>query len=633
VALGLVVDDSIVVVENIERWLRRGLKPLDASIVATKQIGLAVLGFTATLVIAFLPLVFLPEGSGEFIRGLPMAVICSVIASMLVSLTITPFLSSRLLKEHVEGYEGNWFLRILQKLISGSYSRLLEWSLRRPVVTLIIVSVIFVGSLSLIPVLGFSLFPSSEKPQFFINVNPEQQSSLTATNNIVKGVEAILDTMNEVQYYATNVGKGNPQIYYNEIQQNEKNDFAQIFVQLNAEIKAEEKLLIIEKLRKRFASLPDARIEVRNFEQGPPVVAPIEVRLKGNNLDTLRMLAERVEEKLKRTPGTLYVESPITILKSDLRVKIDIPKARLYNLNSVDIDMNVRMAIAGLEAGSFTDPVTNDEVKILLTLPRGENATIEVFDKLYINNQTGQSIPLRQVATPVLETSFLSINHFDKVRTVGITAYVQKDAPKSDVIGQVVKDMKTFSLPKGYTYQMGGEVESASRSFAGFGTIILLTVFLFTAVLILEFDTFKSTLIVLSVIPLGMVGALLALWMSGDTLSFVAVIGIIALAGIEVKNSILLVDFTNQLREQGYTLHDAIREAGEQRFLPIILTSLTAIGGLTPIVLSGNPLISPLAVVIIGGLVSSTILSRIVTPVVYMLIPPHVEVKSQEQLY
>jgi multidrug efflux pump subunit AcrB len=162
-------------------------------------------------------------------------------------------------------------------------------------------------------------------------------------------------------------------------------------------------------------------------------------------------------------------------------------------------------------------------------------------------------------------------------------------------------------------------------AFGGFGTIIMITVFMFIAVLILEFKTFKSTLIVLSVIPLGIVGAVLALLITGNTLSFVATIGIVALAGIEVKNTILLVDFTNQLRREGMGLNEAIEKAGEIRFLPIILTTLTAIGGLMPIAWSSNPLISPLAIVMIGGLISSTLLSRIVTPVVYKLIPPKIE--------
>jgi multidrug efflux pump subunit AcrB len=188
--------------------------------------------------------------------------------------------------------------------------------------------------------------------------------------------------------------------------------------------------------------------------------------------------------------------------------------------------------------------------------------------------------------------------------------------------------MDKMKLPAGYKYGMGGEVESRNDSFSGFGAIIIVTIFLFIAVLILEFKTFKSTLIVLSVIPLGIVGAAMALWLTGNSLSFVAIIGLIALAGIEVKNTILLVDFTNQLRVQGKDLNTAIREAGEIRFLPIVLTSLTAIGGLMPIAVSTNPLIAPLAIVLIGGLISSTLLSRIVTPVVYKLLPPKVEIQE-----
>jgi multidrug efflux pump subunit AcrB len=192
------------------------------------------------------------------------------------------------------------------------------------------------------------------------------------------------------------------------------------------------------------------------------------------------------------------------------------------------------------------------------------------------------------------------------------------------VINTVIKKMDKLDLPAGYSYEMGGEVESRKDSFGGFTSIIIITVFLFIAALVLLFGTFKSTLIVLSVIPLGVVGAAMALWLTGNPLSFISIVGLIALAGIEVKNTILLVDFTNQLRSQGKDLDTSIREAGELRFLPVVLTSLTAIGGLMPIALSSNPLISPLAIVLIGGLISSTLLSRIVTPIIYKLIPPNV---------
>jgi multidrug efflux pump subunit AcrB len=623
VALGLLVDDSIVVVENIERWLRDGHSRLEATLKATQQIGLAVVGCTATLIIAFLPLVFMPEANGDFIRSLPMAVITSVIASMLVSLTIVPFLSSRLLKEHVGHPDGNIFMRGLKKIISGSYSRLLDRALQRPGLTIVATLLIFGGSLALFPVVGFSLFPASEKPQFMVDVIAPLQSNLEYTDKVSKEIERELRKIPEVEYVAANIGHGNPRVYYNIIPENERSDYAQLFVQLDEHTSPARKLAIIEDLRKRWTPYPGAKVEVKNFEQGPPVVAPVEVRLYGDNLDTLSSLARKVEEQLKKTEGAIYVTNPMRHRKTDIRVDINKEKAIQSGVPSLNIDRTVRLAVAGIEAGSFTDD-NGDDYTILVTRPREKTPGLDVFDNLYVNGYNGNAIPLRQIADLKFESSPLNINHFNKTRTVSVSANVKKGFLNDEVIRAVVKEMDAMKLPAGYYYNMGGEVESRQESFGGFATIIIVTIFLFVAVLILEFRTFKSTLIVLSVIPLGIVGAVIALWLTGNSLSFVATIGIIALAGIEVKNTILLVDFTNQLREQGRSLDDAIREAGEVRFLPIVLTSMTAIGGLFPIAISTNPLISPLAIVMIGGLISSTILSRVVTPVIYKLIPPSV---------
>lgn len=623
VALGLLVDDSIVVVENIERWMLEGHSRMEATLKATKQIGLAVVGCTVTLIIAFMPIVFMPEGAGDFIRGLPLAVIFSVIASMLVSLTIIPFLSSRLLKEHVGNPEGNIFMRGLKKLIHGSYARFLDKALNRPVITVSIAVVIFIAAIMLFKVVGFSLFPASEKPQFMVNITTPPQSSLAYTNQVATAIEKELKNESAIKFYSTNIGKGNPRIYYNEIQENERSDFAQIFVQLDPHTSTDEKLAFIERLRKKWTPYPGAKVEVKNFEQGPPVAAPVEVRLFGDDLDTLRTLAAKVETMLDKTDGTIYISNPVNILKSDIRVDINKPKAQLLGIPTVNIDRAVRMAIAGLNMGKYTDLNDND-YDIILTGAKQGRPTLDIFKNLFVNNAAGAAIPLSQVADLKLETSPLNINHQEKQRVVSVKAYVQKGFLADNVINTVIKKMDGMHLPAGYSYEMGGEVESRKDSFGGFLSIIIVTIFLFVAVLVLEFKTFKSTLIVLSVIPLGVVGAAIALWLTGNSLSFVAIIGLIALAGIEVKNTILLVDFTNQLRKQGKTLEEAIREAGEVRFLPIVLTSLTAIGGLIPIAISTNPLIAPLAIVLIGGLISSTLLSRIVTPVVYKLMPPKV---------
>ena len=607
VALGLLVDDSIVVIENIERWLREGNSRYDATIKAIRQIGMAVIGCTATLIIAFLPIVFMPEAAGDFIRGLPMAVITSVVASAIVSLTVIPFLASKILKKSRGHSEGNVFLRGLKSAIHKTYAPVLDRAIHRPKTTLFIALLIFVGALSLMPVIGFSLFPASEKPQFMVNIITPLQTNNDKTNEVTKKVERILGREPKIAYYTSNVGKGNPRIYYNILPENERTDYAQIFVQMDENTKPQEKLDLIDSLRAKFSHYPDSRVEVKNFEQGPPVIAPIEVRLLGDNLDSLRKAAAKVKGLLTTIAGNK-------------------DKAAALGISSIAIDRAVRLAVAGFNIGTFTD-VNDNDFNIQVTTPKGERANLDVFKNLFVNNSQGVAIPLNQVAKLKLESSNVTINHFNKTRSVSVSAFVQKGYLADNVINEVIKRMDATKLPGGCTYTMGGEVQSRNESFGNFGTIILVTVFLFIAVLILEFGTFKSTLIVLSVIPLGMVGAILALLFTGNSLSFVAIIGLIALAGIEVKNSILLVDFTNQLRAEGKPLDEAIVEAGELRFLPIILTSLTAIGGLIPIAISTNPLISPLAIVLIGGLISSTLLSRVVTPVFYKLLPPNVKMQ------
>jgi multidrug efflux pump subunit AcrB len=658
IALGILVDDSIVVVENIERWLRDGHSRRDAAIKATEQIGLAVIGCTATLVIAFLPLVFLPDDSGDFIRSLPMAVVVTVIASLLVSLTIVPFLSSRLLSAHHDP-RGNVILRALKWVIARSYARLLHLALDWPKTTMLVSALIFLGVLSLAGRAGFALFPASERPMFYLDVEMASGSNFNATKNTMLRVDSVLDrymvpglqvqqlgirngasdaepnlpalkypghgAQARITKYASNVGRGNPRVYYNVVSNAESAEYGQVFVQLQENTPPNAKLALIDTLREQFAHMPGAKINVKNFEQGPPVEAPIFIRIYGENLDTLRRLASEVETIIAGIEGTTYVDNPIAKVKTNLSIRINKEKAVTMGIPIVEIDRMVRLAVAGLNVGQFTADADGLEYNLNVSLPRTtERATLDVFKDLYINSLAGFSVPLNQVADIEFKPSPNFISHFNKDRFTGVSAYVKSGYFAAPINAELQRQLASKPLPTGYRIQVAGEVESASRSFGGMGTIILITVFGLLAVLILEFKTFKSTIIVLSVIPLGVIGAILILLATGYPFSFTVVVGLIALMGIEVKNSILLVDFTNQLRAEGRGLDEAIQEAGEIRFVPILLTSLTAIGGLIPIAIEGNPLYSPLSWVLIGGLISSTLLSRVVTPVLYKLLAPRV---------
>jgi multidrug efflux pump subunit AcrB len=284
----------------------------------------------------------------------------------------------------------------------------------------------------------------------------------------------------------------------------------------------------------------------------------------------------------------------------------------------------VRLAVAGLAAGSFREP-DGDEYDITLRLPIEGRPTLDLLRSVQVSSAAGDQVPLAQITRPEFTTAAPLIKRYNRERAVTVTAWPATGHATDELTRKVIAGLDAIAWPPGYRWIAAGEVEARSESFAGLGVAMLVAVFGILAVLVLEFGSFRSMLIVFGVVPLGITGALAGLFVTGYTLSFTSLIGMIALVGIEIKNSILLVDFTNQLRAKGIALDDAIAEAGEVRFLPILLTSLTAIGGLMPLAVQGSGLYSPLAIVIIGGLISSTLLARLVTPVMYKLLPPDVE--------
>ncbi len=631
IALGLLVDDSVVVVENIARFLREGHSPRQAAVEATRQITLSVLGCTATLVFAFLPLLALPGGAGQFIRSMPMAVVFTILASLAVSLTMVPFLASRFLR--AEGEHGNLAFRWLERAIRASYRPVLHRALARPALTLGIAATLFAGSLALTPVIGFSLFPKAGIPQFRVTAEAPEGASLAEADRAARAIEAALARHPEVRRVTANVGKGNPSVYYNVGQQNEKAGFAEVLAELSTR-DAGRTAAVLAALRAELSGYTGARIEVREFEQGPPLDAPVAIRVLADDPAALAAAAARVEALLASTEGTRYVRNPNRDRKSDLRVRIDRERAGLVGVPVPEVDRAVRLAVGGLVAGTWREAGGDEARDIRLTLgrepggapalPGGARPGPGVLDGVYLSG-AGGPVPLAQVASLALEPSPARIYHHDKIRSTTVTADVREGFNVDKVTKAVLARLDGERWPAGVRIVPAGEFESRQESFGGVGSAIIVAVLGVLAILVLEFRTFRSTLIVASVIPLGIVGGMVALLLSGYTLSFTATIGFVALMGIEVKNSILLVDFTNQLRQRGRPLDQAIEEAGEKRFVPILLTTLTAVGGLMPLALERSALYSPLALVILGGLVSSTLLTRVVTPVLYKLLPPEVE--------
>jgi multidrug efflux pump subunit AcrB len=616
IALGLLVDNAIVVTENSARFMRMGRSRIDATVAGTSQVGWAVVSATATTLFAFIPIILMRDVTGDFIRSMPVTVVYTLSASLLISLTLTPYLSTKFLKVD-QGSRERPVRRLLGGFIEGKYRRWMKFALDHPVRILLIAGLVFISSLALFPLVGVSFFPKAEKPYLFIKVNTPVGSNLDHTDHVVQYVESELAKYPEIRNVTVNVGHGNPRIYYNQWMRRQMSTHADILVEM--ETYDEKKMSwIVNELREAFASYPGVRIDVKELEQGPPVEAPVAIRIQGNNLDVLKQVSADVEGMIRSVEGTVNLNNPLASTKSDLKVRINRDKAAMLGISISEIDRTVRTAITGIPVSTYRDR-EGKEYDIVFRLPIEMIPSISDFDRIYISSMAGQLVPLKQVATLELIESPLFITHFDMDRNVTVTADVETGYSVAEVTQDIVSQLETYQWPKGYRYHLGGEQESREESFGGMGQAVVIALIAIFGVLVLQFRSYSQPFIVFSAIPLAIIGSILGLLLTGNSFSFTAFIGLTSLVGIVVNNSIILVDYTNQLRRQGIPLEDALKEAGETRFIPIVLTTMTTIGGLLPLTLSGGSLWGPMGWTIIGGLLTSTFLTLLIVPVLYKL--------------
>lgn len=615
IALGLLVDDSIIVVENIVTRLRKGESRELAAIEGTNQLIPAILTVTVCILLSFFPLVTLKGATGDFIRSLPLAVIYTMLGSLFVSMTLTPLLSKWLLKEQIGD---NIFYKAIMKFNEGPFMKALHYCMDRPKTTLSAALLLTVMGFGLLKVVGFSFFPSAEKPQFLIDVTLPAESNIAQVDKVCLWIEKKLKKQDEIASFTTNVGKGNPQVYYNLGQARQKANTAQ-FLCFTKTYDKDKMPLFLDSLRNMFSSYAGASIEIKEFMQGPPVGTPIEIRVFGDQLDTLKSLATKVEQVVKSTPGTIYTDNPLKQEKAEIKLEINHEKALGLGVSIAEISKAVRTAFAGASAGEITDE-NGKNFNIVLSLNNSLKDNFDVFNQIYVSSASGKLIPLLQVASYHLENAPSSLEHYDRNRSITITSYVKTGFLTSKVTRDVLDKMKKIRFPENTSYQAGGEAEKRNESFGGLAIALMISLFGIVAVLILVFKGVRGTLIVASAIPLGVLGAVVALFLGGYSFSFTAFIGIITLIGLEVKNTIIIIDFTNQLRGSGHSKEEAIIMATEERFTPIFLTTLTAVFALVPLVLERSDFFSPLALVLIGGLLSSLLLTRFVAPVLYKLL-------------
>lgn len=612
-ALGLLVDNGIVVIENINRFIRDGFSKREAAIKGASEVGLAIASSTVTTLLSFFPLTQLGEGPGLFLASLPLTVIFALIVSLILALSFSPILSnwvlsSKAFKPSVSDRAFDWFVEKI-------YEPILNFSLRRGLLIVIAAIGILVFSVSLFPKIGVSFFPTADKPILLIEVNTPRGSSINETDKAVNYVESVLDTMNYVANYTSNVGHGNPQIYYNRIPKSFVKRHGQIMVNFT-EWNPYKFYNTIAFLKNTFGDYPGAKITMEELKNGVPVEAQIEIRILGKDLGVIKSLAEEVESVLENHTEVINIVNPLRRNQTQLKVKLNKQKAGLLGVSELDFDQTIRASLNGLaiDRVSLDD---GEDYNVILRMPFDEQPDIEDLNKIYVANRMGRLIPLNHIADVEFEGGIPEFSHFNLNRNIMIRASLSDLDNTIPVTIELLEELDKIEWPVGYAYEAGGEYAEQQGTFGSLGIILILAQIGIFAVLVLQFRSILQPLIVFSAIPLAICGAFIALYLTGWSFSFFAFVGLISLIGIVVNNSIIMVDYMNQLVREGNTIIEAITIGAKRRFKPIVLTTITTILGLVPLTLEGTSLWSPLSWTIIGGMISSTILSLLIVPVLY----------------
>ncbi|MEQ8524732.1 efflux RND transporter permease subunit [Gracilimonas sp.] len=614
IALGLLVDNGIVVIENIVRFKKEGYSILESAIKGTSEVSYAIISSTVTTVLAFAPLAFLQSGPGEFLRSLPITVIITLIVSLILALCLTPIVANIFIQK-INDKNSSTVDKYLMVIINRVYEPILKFALSKSIYVVIGALILFGGSLALFPSIGVSFFPTADKPMLLINVDTPEGSNIYRTDHAVRFIESVLDSTDYVEKYISNSGHGNPQVYYNRIPEKYKPNHGQVLVNFKT-WDPKKFYSTLEQLREDFSEYVGGQISFRELKNGAPFNAPIEIRIRGQKLNTLKSLSQNVEKVIRDQEGTKDVDNPLAISKTDLKVEINKEKAALYNVSIGAIDRAVKAGISGLTIDQTT---LNDgeEYPIVVRLPVGQSPSIDDFDNITVTSKLNEAIPIKQLIRLKFEQSIPQLLHYDLTRTTAVTANVINPDKTTEVTESIIEELDRLNWPRGYDYYVAGEYESQQESFGDLGSLLIIALIGIFAVLVLQFKSFLQPLIIFSAIPLAVTGSFIALFITNWSFSFFAFVGFISLVGIVVNNSIILVDYANTLIQEIGDFDVGLIKACKTRFTPIVLTTATTIVGLIPLTLSNTSLWSPLGWTIIGGMVSSTLLTLVIVPILY----------------
>lgn len=637
IAIGMVVDNAIVVLENITQHIERGAMPKQAAMFGASEMGLAIAASTLTTIVVFLPLVFMGGIVGVMFKQLAVLTVTCMITSLFTALALTPMLSSVLLKPAPRGGKGkkhgklyNWSERMFQR-IERVYHDFLGWAVFHKGITLVSALVIFALVLLLGKAVGTDYIPDIDAGSVSIQFETEQGTSHTITEQVGNQIVQILqDHVPEIAEggIASITGQTDDGVL-TAVGFKEGKNIGTIFCHLKpVDERKRSSQQIANDIRPLIEAIPE--IEKVTVSGGSAMAtaltgnrAPIEFVVYGKDIDQMNQVAFEIERKAKECPEFTNVEALVSAGNREVHILVDKDKASQMALNPGIIGIQVRENLYGAKAGAYTEDGTDYDIRIQYA-PEYRNS-ISKLREMQVTNLLGQQISLIAVADIQEKEGPVQIERLTQQRYVKVTTNLNgislgDGAKKAE---QIIADLDT---PQGVTVSLGGQVEDQGDTFSSLTVIFVIGLLLVFMVMAAQFESLVDPFIILFAIPFTLVGVILAFLITGTTLSVVTFIGLIMLVGIVVNNGIVLVDYSNMLVRRGYSIRDAVMESGRSRLRPVLMTSMTTILGMLPMALSrgmGKELYAPLGITIIGGLLISMLVTLILVPTAYAAVHQH----------
>ncbi len=612
VALGMLVDNSIIVTDNIDIKLRQGLDNHKAAWQGAHELARPVVAGTMATVVAFLPMLLLSDEMGAYIRSLPLVVAASLIASLVIAMTLTPYMAKKLLRPHKKKKE------LGTGPLSRGYRSVIRFCLRFRWLVVLLTIAMLGGTAYIFTIVGLSFFPEAHRDQFTVDVWTKEGTSLEETLRVAKLADEMLRADKDVASTLMYVGTGGPRFYITVVPEFQKSNYAQIMVNTTGPEVTRD---VIDRFNKKAGDMfPGARVFANRLVMGIPVEAPIAIRVIGPDMKELRRISEKIQEILRDTPGTVYVRDNMGPDVPSFKVKVDEERANRVGVTNTDVALAFLATYQGFELTSFDDE--DKEIPVVLRLTGQERRIKEDLEGLPVfSNLTGKQVPLANVADILPQWGAGVISRHNRRRSVSVLAR-NRDRLADDVLRDAWPRIAALELPLGYSLEIAGEKKEMDKVLDEVLVVSGLIMAVLLGLLVLQFGSLRKTLVVLTAVPLALVGATIGLYFGNYSFSFMAILGVVALAGMVIKNSVVWVEFVNRAEGEGKDQHESVIEAGVYRMRPIMLTTVTTIGGLLPLGLFGGVLFEPMAWAMIGGLAVSTVLILVLLPVLFTLIVP-----------